>query len=150
MMDAISDTICNGGQAIRQKQGKKYNYINYLVILMIRIKPSICAFGQPLRKRSLTSDRAYSMIPHRRRGKRHHHGGDVCWLVVLGVDGTLVLFLPTVRIIRGESFSFPPEPKCESFLFARTQKVVKLLTTMHQNYDIVLNARIFGKSQIHQ
>ncbi len=29
------------------------------------------------------------------RGKRHHHGGDVCGLVVLGVDGTYST-IPTV------------------------------------------------------
>ncbi len=94
MMDAVLDTICDGGQAIRQKQGKKYNYINYSVNLTIRIKPSVCALSKPLRKRSPASDRAYPTIPRRRRGNWHHHGGDVCWLVVLGVDGTLVLFLP--------------------------------------------------------
>ena len=29
-------------------------------------------------------DRAYPKIPCHRRGKRHHHGGDVCGLVVFG------------------------------------------------------------------
>ncbi len=42
----------------------------------------VCALGQPLRKRETTSDRAYPKIPRCRRGKRHHHGGDVCGLVV--------------------------------------------------------------------
>ncbi len=77
---------------------------------MISIKPSELALAQPLRKRLTASDRAYPKIPHRRRGKRHHHGGDVCGLVVLGVDGTFRT-IPTVGILRGGSFSFPPEPK---------------------------------------
>ena len=36
-------------------------------------------------------------------------GGDVCGLVVLGVDGTFPT-IPTARILRGGSFLFPPEP----------------------------------------
>jgi hypothetical protein len=55
------------------------------------------------------------MIPRRRRGKQHHHGGDVCGLVVLGVDGTFHT-IPTVGILWGESF-----------FFARATLVVKLL-----------------------
>jgi len=43
-------------------------------------------------------------------GNRHHRGGDVCGLVVLGVDGTFRT-IPTVGILQGGSFSFPPEPK---------------------------------------
>ena len=50
MMNAISDTMCDGGQAICQKYKKLYNYINYTVILTIYIKPSVCAVGQPLQK----------------------------------------------------------------------------------------------------
>jgi hypothetical protein len=55
-----------------------------------------------------SSDRAYPKLPRRRRSKRYHHGGDVCGLVVLGVDGTLHT-IPTVGILRGGSFVFPPE-----------------------------------------
>ena len=44
-----------------------------------------------------------------KKGKRHHHGGDVCGLVVLGVDGSLRT-IPTVENLRGGSFLFPPEP----------------------------------------
>ena len=54
-------------------------------------------------------DRTYPKIPRRRRGKRHHHCGDVCGLVVLGFDG-IFRTIPTVRILQGRSFSFPPEP----------------------------------------
>jgi hypothetical protein len=58
---------------------------------MIYIKPSVYALGQPLWKMSPVSDWAYPKIPRRWRGKRHHHGGDVCGLVVLGVK----FFVPT-------------------------------------------------------
>ncbi len=66
------------------------------------------------------SDWAYPKIPRRRRGKRYHHGGDVCGLVVLGVDSTFRT-IPTVGILRGGSFFVP----------ARTQIVVKLLMQSH-------------------
>jgi len=72
----------------------------------------MCALGQPLQKRLPVSDWAYPKIPRRRRGKRHHHGGDVCGLVVLGVGGTFRT-IPTVGILRGGSFLFPPEPILE-------------------------------------
>jgi len=49
------------------------------------------------------SDLAYPKIPHCRRGKWHHHGGDVCGLVVLGVDGTFRT-IPTVRILRANPY----------------------------------------------
>jgi hypothetical protein len=80
-----------------------------MVILTIYIKPSLCALGQPLWKRLPALDRAYPKIPRRRRGKQYHHGGDVCGLVVLVVDGSFRT-IPTVENLRGGSFSFPPEP----------------------------------------
>ncbi len=46
-------------------------------------------------------DRAHPTILRCRRGKRHHHGGDVCGLVVLGVDSTFRT-IPTVVILRGK------------------------------------------------
>ena len=55
------------------------------------------------------SDRAYPKIPRRRRGKRHHHGGDVCGLIVLGVDGSFRT-IPTVENLRGGSFCSRPNP----------------------------------------
>ena len=39
------------------------------------------------------------------RGKRHHHGGHICGIVVLGFTVLFVLFHPT-----GWEFLFPPEP----------------------------------------
>jgi len=83
--------------------------IKYTVILTIYIKPSVCALGQPLGKRLPALDRAYPKIPRCRRGKRCHHGGDVCGLVVLGVDGSFRT-IPTVENLWGGSFWFPPEP----------------------------------------
>jgi len=80
MMDAVSATICDGGRA-------------NAVIFTIRIKPSELALAQLLRKRLPASDRPYPKIPRRRRGKRHHHGGDVCGLVVFGLTVLFVLFL---------------------------------------------------------
>ncbi len=49
--------------------------------------------AQPLLKRLPASDRAYPKIPRHRRGKRHHHGGDVCGIVVLGSMVLSVVFL---------------------------------------------------------
>ena len=63
-------------------------------------------------------DWAYPKLPRRRRGKQHHHGDDVCGLVVLGVDGTFRT-IPTVGILRGGKFFIP----------ARTTLVVKLLNS---------------------
>ena len=40
------------------------------------------------------SDRTYPNIPLRSRDKWHHHGGDVCGLVVFGSTVLSVLFLP--------------------------------------------------------
>jgi len=67
---------------------------DYAVILTIRIKPSELALTQPLRKRLPVSDWAYPKIPLRRMGKRHHHSGDVCELVVFGSTVLSILFLP--------------------------------------------------------
>ena len=50
-MNAVADTICDGGRVICRKQDELYNLINYAVILTNFIKPSVSALGQPLRKR---------------------------------------------------------------------------------------------------
>jgi hypothetical protein len=64
---------------------------------------------QPLWKRLLASYQVYPKIPRRRRGKRHLRGGDVCGLVVFGVNGSFST-IPTVENLRGGGFLFPPEP----------------------------------------
>jgi hypothetical protein len=63
-----------------------------MVILKIYVKPIITALGQPIRKRLPASDRADPQIPHRSRGKRHHHGDDVCVGSCVCVDGTFCYY----------------------------------------------------------
>jgi len=75
-------------------------------------------------------DRAYPKILRRRRGKRHHHGGNVCGLVVLGVDGTFRT-IPTINPTRRELF-----------VPAQTLIVVKLLTMIRGyccQFDLLSN-----------
>ncbi len=62
-----------------------------MVILSFYIKLSYRVLAQPLPKRFPASDRVYPKIPLRRRGKRHHHGGDVCGIVVFGSMSVLFL-----------------------------------------------------------
>jgi hypothetical protein len=70
---------------------------------MIDYYSSQSALGGPLRKRSPVLDRADPWIPCRRRGKRLHHGGDVCGIVMLVVDSTLAMeqefFVPAQTLI---------------------------------------------------
>ncbi len=56
--------------------------------------------------------------------KRHHHGGDVCGLVVLGVDSTFST-IPTVGILRALVFSenFIPQNKISTQLIDATSFV---------------------------
>jgi hypothetical protein len=97
-----------------------------MVILAIYVKPSVSALGQPLPKRLPASDQADPQISRRIRGKRHHHGDDVCGGSCVSVDGTFRT-IPTLGNLWSGSFLFPPE----SFLLPpelfRTQIVVKLL-----------------------
>jgi hypothetical protein len=60
---------------------------------MIYINSSQSVLAEPLPKRMPVSDWVHPKIPHRRRGKRHHHGDDVCGLVVIGSTKLSVLFL---------------------------------------------------------
>ena len=97
-----------------------------MVILTIYVKSSIATLGQPLRKRLPASDCADPQILHRSRGKRHHHGDDVCGRSCVCVDGTFRT-IPSVGNLWSGSFLFPPK----SFLLPpelfRTQIGVKLL-----------------------
>ena len=72
-------------------------------------------------------DWEYPMIPCRRRGKRHHHGGDVCGIVVvLGLKGFSILF-------------FCRNPTWQDFFIpAQTLIGVKLLTPQLsvQSFDL--------------
>jgi hypothetical protein len=93
------------------------------------LNTSVTALGQPLRKRLPASDWADPQILRRSRGKRQHHGDDVCGGSFVCVDGTFRA-IPTVGILRSGSFSFPPE----SFLLPpelfRTQIGVKLFNSL--------------------
>ena len=52
---------------------------------------------------------AVKLLTCHRRGKRHHHGGDVCGGSC--VDARRISStIPIVGNIRGGSFPFPPEP----------------------------------------
>jgi len=94
-----------------------------MVILTIYYKSSVSALGQPLRKRLPASDWADPQILRRSRGKRHHHGDDVCGGSCVCVDGTFRT-IPTVGNLWSRSILLPPE------LF-RTQIGVKLLIVSH-------------------
>ncbi len=56
-------------------------------------------------------------------------------LVVLGVDGTFRT-IPAVGILRGESFSFPPEPLS---LYRRVFDLVGIRTLKTQPHSLNLN-----------
>ena len=73
-----------------------------MVILMIYINPIQSVLAQPLLKWLPAFDRAYPKIPRRRRGKR------CLWVSCVRVESTFRT-IPTVAILRGESFSFLPE-----------------------------------------
>ena len=60
---------------------------------MIHTKPRQHTLTQSLWKRLPTSDWANPEIPRHMRGKWHHHGGDVCGIVVLGSTVLSILFL---------------------------------------------------------
>jgi hypothetical protein len=64
-----------------------------IVILSFHIKISPSTLAQPVPKRLYALDWADPLIPRRRKGKRLHHGGDVCGIVVLGLIVLSVLFL---------------------------------------------------------
>jgi hypothetical protein len=76
---------------------------------MINNLPSQSALDQPFQKRSPAPDWADPWIPCCRRGKRLHHGGDICGIVVLVIKGTFRT-IPTVEKLQSKSFLFPPEP----------------------------------------
>ena len=67
-------------------------------------------------------------MPRRRRGKRHHHGGDVCGIVVVGLKDFSVLFLPQ------ESYG------AGVFVPART------LITQQEAYDLINKFSFLGDS----
>ncbi len=80
--------------------------MNCAIILKMNTKPSQSALSRPLWKRLPASDQVYQLIPCNRRGEWPHHGGDVCGIVVLVVDGTFRT-IPTIGIPQDRSFFVP-------------------------------------------
>ncbi len=64
-----------GTQFVKNTSSIELN--NYMLNLLIRIKPCDRTLGQPLWKRLPASDWADPLIPCHRRGEWLHHGGDV-------------------------------------------------------------------------
>jgi len=67
--------------------------MKYMVILTIKMKPSVITLGQPLWKRFPAADCADPLIPRPRRGEPLHHGGDVCGIVVVGLTVLFAILL---------------------------------------------------------
>ena len=65
-------------------------------MIYIKPKPSVSALEQLLWKKLPVPDREDPQIPHCSRGKRHHHGDDVCGASCVRVDGTF----PTIPIVK--------------------------------------------------
>jgi hypothetical protein len=82
-MDAVLATIVTGGRALIQlniRLIRIYFYIN----LMNQTKSFDSGLGTNMRKAARPSGGVVSSNPRRWRGKQlHHHGGGVCWLLVL-------------------------------------------------------------------
>jgi hypothetical protein len=102
-------------------------------------KPSYSVLAQPLPKKFSASDRVYPKIPHRRRGKGHHHGGDVCELVMFGSTALSV-----------HSYC-RKSTKREFFVPARTLIAVKLLNPkLEPNFPGRTNPNQIKSNQIKQ
>jgi hypothetical protein len=80
-INAVLAIIADGGRAIVviYTEGEEINY--FLFFLLILIKLSKISLVQPLAKRLLGVGYVPPSKPWRWRGKRLHHGGDVCVLV---------------------------------------------------------------------
>jgi len=103
MMDAVLATNCHGGRAICWK--------HYTVILTIHIKPRVCTLGQLLQKRLPALDQEDPQIPHRIRGKWHHHSDNAFrWGCACAWRHSRTI-IPTIEKLWGGSFLFPPDPK---------------------------------------
>jgi hypothetical protein len=80
-MDAILATIVDGGRAIIFNFREAVQIIFFSFSLLILIKPIDDCLVQPLPRRLPGVGYARPTKPCRWRGKRLHHGGDVCVLV---------------------------------------------------------------------
>jgi hypothetical protein len=79
-MDAILAAIVDGGRAIIFNFREAVQFI-FSFSLLILIKPIDDGLVQPLPRRLPGGGYARPTKPCRWRGKRLHHGGDVCVLV---------------------------------------------------------------------
>jgi hypothetical protein len=80
-MDAILATIIDGGRAIILNFREAVQFVFFSFSLLILIKPIDDGLVQPLPRRLPGVGFACPTKPCRWRGKRLHHGGDVCVLV---------------------------------------------------------------------
>jgi hypothetical protein len=80
-MDAILATVVNGGRAIILNFREAVQIFFFSFSLLILIKPIDDGLVQPLPRRLPGVGYARPTKPCRWRGKRLHHGGDVCVLV---------------------------------------------------------------------
>jgi hypothetical protein len=80
-MDAVLATIVDGGRAIILNFREAVQFFFFSFSLLILIKPIDDGLVQPLPRRLPGVGYARPTKPCRWRGKRLHHGGDVCVLV---------------------------------------------------------------------
>jgi hypothetical protein len=82
-MDDILATIVAGGRALIQLNIRSMK-IYFYIILMNQTKSFDSGLGTNMRKAARPLGSMVSSNPRRWRGERlHHHGGGVCWLLVL-------------------------------------------------------------------
>jgi hypothetical protein len=60
---------------------------------MALVKPFHTTLSKPLQKAAPALDRVYPSISHCHKGKWHHHGSGVCWMINTVVNHPNVLFL---------------------------------------------------------
>jgi hypothetical protein len=83
-MDAVLATIVTGGQARLENTQRLINLINNYFSLLILPKPFNRDLRTNMSKAARHSDCVDSSNSRRWRGEQlHHHGGGVCWLLVL-------------------------------------------------------------------
>jgi len=78
------------------------------------------------------SDRAYPKLPRCRRGKRHHHGGDVCGLVCSGRQ--YFLYYSYRKNPTGREFFIPARTFMAGKLFNSLTTVVAYMRPLFSNF----------------
>ncbi len=83
-MDAVLATIDSGRWALIQLNKMLKKYIDFYINWLILPIPFDSSLGTNMHKAARHSDNVVSLNPCCWRGERlHHHGGGVCWLLVL-------------------------------------------------------------------